>query len=333
MSRRLYPLLLFLFALPDLVSCHGTRELSAPAGWESAVSWLPADMETLQVFQGDIELPAFDSLNPETLEEYEMLRFFSVTPLYMPEISGDHLAGVRLVLVLEAGRRFGPPDDGSETQSGERLYLYQFAGESADERVPEWLATLGTPQKLSGADIVTSQMDGLSLHFTRTDPRTLLCSDSEDLLQEVLQRRQAPAGARAFPAELPEWRFVDTATPAWGLRHFDRANASRDQSNPIPEGHLQETGRKDFTETDHGAVGLTYSFASGQGSSSSIHYLSNRVDAAMLRLNWGDGHDGVSVTVEDVEPGVARVHLRVEASANPPLMFLLWAFFGHGFYI
>jgi hypothetical protein len=51
-------------------------------------------------------------------------------------------------------------------------------------------------------------------------------------LEELLGRRGARAGARAFPSELPEWAWVDTRAPFWALRHYQR-DTNDDPTSPF----------------------------------------------------------------------------------------------------
>jgi hypothetical protein len=48
-------------------------------------------------------------------------------------------------------------------------------------------------------------------------PDTILCATSDRYLEELLQRRKSPDKGRALPAELPEWKLIDTSSPAWML--------------------------------------------------------------------------------------------------------------------
>jgi hypothetical protein len=46
---------------------------------------------------------------------------------------------------------------------------------------------------------------------------TILCATSDRYLEDLLQRRKSPGKGRALPAELPEWKLIDTSSPAWML--------------------------------------------------------------------------------------------------------------------
>ena len=60
-------------------------------------------------------------------------------------------------------------------------------------------------------------MNGSAQRCRRTEPK------DEDLLERV----DAPQARRALPEDLPEWKHVNQAAPAWMLRHISKGRGRR----------------------------------------------------------------------------------------------------------
>lgn len=54
------------------------------------------------------------------------------------------------------------------------------------------------------------------------DPTVYVSTTSLDLLKVIIERMRRRGASRALPATLPEWRQLNIASPAWGLRHYRR---------------------------------------------------------------------------------------------------------------
>jgi hypothetical protein len=53
------------------------------------------------------------------------------------------------------------------------------------------------------------------------------------LMNLIVERMKRHGANRALPADLPEWRRLDASLPAWGLRHYHAAIASRDPTSML----------------------------------------------------------------------------------------------------
>jgi hypothetical protein len=87
-------------------------------------------------------------------------------------------------------------------------------------------------------------------------PDLLILSNRRTLLSEILQRISGGTEARALPADLPEWKQVDTTASFWGLRHYSA------QSKPKHGGVGFEAA--ELPRPDGAAIGVTVRFDSVQ---------------------------------------------------------------------
>ena len=136
-----------------------------------------------------------------------------------------------------------------------------------------------------------------------------------------------------MPGDLPEWKYVDTESRFWGLRHFDRKQAKTDPSSPFG-------GRKSANDPDEHAVGLTFVFDPSRGRSATITYLSGdksitgNANASLLAMGQAPEAKGLDIKYRELGPGVVQGSYSLEHME--PIQFFLFALegmLGHAIYL
>jgi hypothetical protein len=64
-------------------------------------------------------------------------------------------------------------------------------------------------------------------YLAQIKPNVLLCATSDVYLEEVLKRIETKPADRLLPADLAEWKYVDTTSSTWGLRHIPAVEAQK----------------------------------------------------------------------------------------------------------
>lgn len=131
-----------------------------------------------------------------------------------------------------------------------------------------------------------------------------VCSNSWEMITSVLDRSKQRHDARALPAALPEWKHVDTAAPAWGIRHYSQRPARNDWTT--------------MPKRDPGAQGLTVFSGTKPTPYIALRYLSSSTDAQrrftqMLRPWWAPAKE--SPPVMNIV-GSGAIELRLPAAAT-----------------
>ena len=138
-------------------------------------------------------------------------------------------------------------------------------------------------------------------------PNVLLCATNQNYLESVLRRRLRNADerektVRALPATLPEWKYVDTKSTDWAVRHFRKDQARFDPTSPF---------YKHTFLPDNDAIGITYSLNTKQNVAA-VHYLTSPRNTASMAKEykqfWAsliDGMGGVSDSAGKWRPEIA----------------------------
>lgn len=206
--------------------------------WKTAITWLPADMETLVVqtkfdvipnekgsyFLGAKRTPDSDcwlKLSPNSVATNKLL------------------ADAKIAFALHAGRNFEYPE-GYGVSPSDSVDVLAFENESksvsqqvmksirADQfarlqvegtevlcfdTMPYSVGRFIAGQNSLGAQFVCSPVDGV-----------LIAANKINCLREVIMKMQQTNAIAAFPADWQEWKLVDTKSRIWG---FNRKKISR----------------------------------------------------------------------------------------------------------
>jgi hypothetical protein len=157
----------------------------------------------------------------------------------------------------------------------------------------------------------------------------VLVASDRDYMREVLERLQGNKGERALPGDLPEWRYVDTESQFWGLRHYDKSQAKMDPSSPFG-------GRKSANFPDEKAIGLTFVFDPSRGRSATITYLSvaGMGNTSLLAMTQSRETKDLAISYHEIAPGVTQGSYTLkEVESTDFFLFVLDGFLGHGIYL
>jgi hypothetical protein len=229
------------------------------------LSWLPADTETIIGATGPFPLP---DLNVDLVQGSVELRMaaFPLGPFVFGDRSlGRFLKGRTLALAVEGSRRSKAPAEVAEFEEmrGEACEIVVFNESVAAERdsyLMNAAKSVARFEEIAGVRFAVFEEPRAAGVWTTfvgfLESNIVLIATNADYLREVLARMTGTSGTRALPDTLPEWKYVNTRAPAWGLRHYDRRMAPFDANTPF----RKEKTEGDLTKPDDGAVGVAFSF-------------------------------------------------------------------------
>lgn len=317
--------------------------------FKAVLSWLPGDTETIIAANGPFAIPNFDGLsdNSGRLElssaELELRTRGLPLRLYSFKNGGlqENLKGKVVALALEGSRHFGPPAqlgamryEGCEVAvlgSGgtfDRDSFLKNAGNSA-VRFEDIAGTrIAVFQEEQENDIWTTFVG-----FPRNN--IVLVATDEDYLRVLLTRMGGDAsGPRALPETLPEWKYVNTLAPTWGLRHYRRQDVGLDPTSPFSE--------QDATQMQDGlAIGLTFWFEPAVRRKATVTYLSANKNAPQILQDYLSMEDAKTASPREFQvrlrqPTLGVVEGSVSLTQVEPfyrLLFGLSAMLGHATYL
>lgn len=116
----------------------------------------------------------------------------------------------------------------------------------------------------------------------------VLVATNRNYLHSVLKRIGGTKGPRALPDTLPEWKYVDTHAPTWGLRHYQKNGFASDPTSPFLEGAAANV-------PDNAAIGVTFAFEPASRRTVNVTYPSSNPNASQIlqdHFNFGDAKPG-----------------------------------------
>ena len=179
------------------------------------------------------------------------------------------------------------------------------------------------------------ESDIWTIYVAFPKPNLVLACTNRDYLRDVLERIGGKAGQRALDERLPEWKYVGTAEPFWGLRHYDRSQAGRDPTSPFVD-------RNVLGFADGQASGIAFRFDPGKGNVGTISYFSNTRDilgflerqTPLSMKGLVDPTIKVPVRYREVTSGVAEVEYELgDALPVSLFLFVVVSVLGHGIYL
>jgi hypothetical protein len=162
----------------------------------------------------------------------------------------------------------------------------------------------------------------------------VLVATDANYLHAVLARMRGASGPRALPETLPEWKYVNTRAPAWGLRHYQRQEASLDPTSPFGGQHAANV-------PDDLAVGLAFWFEPVVRKMATVTYLSANKNASQILQSYVSMADAESASPREFQtrlrrptPGVIEGSVTLTLTeALDRLLFGLFAMLGHAVYV
>jgi hypothetical protein len=346
------PLVCFLIAaVPLLAQKPATHPPAAPAQitLKEVLTWLPADTETVLGANGPFRVlhtdHKFFQLTPDEL--WLEMRNRPLWLLGHEEAGlGELLKDETVALALEGSRHFrSPKGTGPMLYEGCAIAVFDrdvtsrqadFIKENAPARVEEIERT--TVVEIEGG--LNSDTWHFLVAFPR--PRVVLVATHADYLREVLRRMRGGTGPMALPQSLPEWKYVQTASPLWGMRHFNRPSEGQEDDPSSPFG---ATGRlpgrfwdDGMSSADDSAIGMAFYFEPFAKKKVSVVYLSKgnarEVMKRLGHLSEVAGAPGWTGPITELAPGVATSSVSVRIPEEAGLLwFFLSGLLGHATYI
>jgi hypothetical protein len=142
------------------------------------------------------------------------------------EAFAQNIAKHRIHFVVSAARRFGLPVIGrASTYQGCELIVF-------DNAVPDVALKAREQEKLSVELIENNRVvridtdvewgdkdEKLSIWYAKPKPNILIAATDAGVVKTILQRMARPTAASSPLLNFPEWKYVDTKSSVWGIRH------------------------------------------------------------------------------------------------------------------
>ncbi len=288
-------------------------------GHEEILDWLPEDSQTLFVMRGPIFQgpPAAAPIKTELDSFRYQLQFFMGVPQLDAKAADENvakeLADNPVMLAVEGSRKFRSPTGfGMMPYEGAHILVYRKnvgANMTALQKKP--LRT----EEIEGqrVSVIQEKMeeDLWTTYVAQIKPNVIILATNRDYLKEVMKRSAAKTKpkTRAFPVNLPEWKYVETAAPFWGLRHYDRKDGPNDPSSPLAGKTLEAN------VLDDQAVGFVIAL---KDDVADVKYLSTNKDALEIAgTAWAfPDEKATQPTVRAGAPGVAEISFPLEKNSQ-----------------
>ena len=321
--------------------------LGSPVTVSEALSWLPADTETLIVANGPFLIPPpeteVDEDRTRLLSKEEINEKFEALPILLVGLPNgllERLNSRKAAFAMEGSRHFRLP-----AELGEMPYegcdIVVFAGDIASlgDAFMKDSKSVGTKfEEVEGERVAVFQEkleeDVWTALVVFPTPSVLVVATNRDYLRDVLARIGGKSGPRALPEKLPEWKYVNTRARCWALRHYDKSQADLDPSSPI--------GVENFANFPNDkAIGLVFNFDPVPGRGTTITYLSGVKDVLGI-VQEGlfpaesdpDSIKDLRIRYREVAPGIVQGSFDlVHSEPVWYFTFVLMAILGHGVYL
>jgi|AGTN01.3.fsa_nt_gi hypothetical protein len=240
--------------------------------WEKLIWWFPSDVETLITVKGPFTLEASrDPRMPPDYSSVTMLKTFRAMAASVSQLKNPvkELSEAKIAVAMRAGRAFrSPAGIGGGTQQGANIVVFDPASKNLSVDIIKRLREVSVYQEvINGVDVLCYQGASPPMHImSNTDPvyicspieGTLISSTSRQFLKEMLGRLSVQAPERAVRSDLPEWKYIDTSSDFWVIRHYDKGHMPFDRSAVVAKAN--EPGSKlddGSTMLDKDPIGLT----------------------------------------------------------------------------
>lgn len=304
---------------------------------DKVLEWLPADTETIMVDRGPYKIeppPREDQAAPPPLEV--ILRYLSLGPLVQRKATPKkELADEVVLFTVEGSKGFRSPKGlGLMPYDGCHVVVFNrdvFASASACLKSMKDDGAKEMDVAGHKAVVWEEQMerDQWAYYVVHARPNVMLVATDKKSLEEVLKRMEKKAPNRALPANLPEWKWVDTKAQFWAIRHYDKANADKDPSTPLTN------QKRAANHPDLDAIGLTFSYDPGKEKSAKVRYLSASKDATLIVAGgWTHTGEGLTPKIRMLEKGVVEITAELNNARTIQIyMLVLLGHLGHGIYL
>jgi hypothetical protein len=260
-----------------------------------------------------------------------------ITILLHRELMPRELIGQKVSLAVEGSRCFRSPH-GLGMMPFQGCQVIVFEKDAVPVLTAAMRSLLIKAQRtieLSGRKVAVFEQkleeDTWIIQITQPRPGILLCATHEGYLKDVLSRMEGKQSTRAIPQDSPEWKYVNTNARVWAVRHYSKADATRDPSSPLRDEAAANV-------PDLGALGLAFSY-NPDGKSATVYYLTRAKDAvAIARKCWNRVSEGLKPEIEEIGTGVVRIRIQITSDVDKDdvggeFLFELLAQLGHAVYL
>jgi hypothetical protein len=312
---------------------------------EQMLNWFPTDTETVSAVMGPFLLPHVEKDSSGGLRMAksadEVRDQFMQFPLLLlvgkDSLLAKNLKDKPIVAAIEGSRNFQAPTGlgGMRYQGG---VIAVFAGNitaNADAFLRDSAPSILRKQQIEGHEVIVfqekSEEDTWTTYVAFPKPNIAVVATSEDYLREVLARINGKQGARALPANLPEWKHVNTHAEFWAVRHYQKTGAEQDPSSPFNRGWGKTS--------DPQAIGVTFSFDPNKSKAATITYLSpDETRLQRIKREYfatrGPAETQMHIQYREVEPGALEGTYNIEQlETADAFAFVLEGLLGHAIYL
>jgi len=306
-----------------------------PVDIERIVWWLPEDTESLLVSRGKVPIrragppaasggptipfiiDAVESAPFQDLVARDCMPLFSgPCPLFTNAMRNQFIkqvyGGARAVWFVKAARW----DEAGLPETCNIVVFRDNTGRWLRDRL---IATVPTfRQEIEGVLVAKIDLcNGMAITpeyrwFAAFWPSGFVCTNSEGLMKTLIHRFKQRGRKRALGPELPEWRWVDTRAPAWGIRHYCKQTMAFD--------------RYSMLQYDPQAVGLVMFCGDKPAPFVALRYLSNSPDGGERFMRKEAEWDRLPLVpreflerMRQMQAGVFEDRVRVNASREEAL--------------
>jgi hypothetical protein len=309
---------------------------------EQALSWLPADTETAIAANGPFSLPDLNPAErnpPAHGDADETGEIFSRVPVglfgFKKGLMGNYFKNDKVLLALEGSRHFRTP-----AGLGEGPYqgcdIAVFASDikvSVDAFLKNSSDAVMRTERIEGQEVIVFQEqleeDTWTTFVAFPKPNIAVAASNKAYLREVLARINGKRGERALPESLPEWKYVDTHTAFWALRHYAKTEVSTDPTSPF-------AGESSWLITDSQAIGMAFYFDPAKSKTATITYLSGdknslaNVQKHFFPIESEPGAGEMHIRYREIAPGVVEGSCDLDHIESAEIFtFVLMGLLGH----
>jgi hypothetical protein len=323
------------------------RAVGSQITLSKALSWLPADTETLIVANGPFSIPPpeteIDEDRTRLLSKEEINEKFEALPtalVGLPEGLLEKLNSRKVAFAMEGSRHFRAPSElGEMPYEGCDVVVFVSDVANLGDAFMKDSKNFATKfEEVEGQRVAVFQEkleeDDWTALVAFPKPNVLLVATSREYLRDVLARIGGVTGSRALPDGLQEWKYVNTRARCWALRHYDKSQADLDPSSPFGE-------EKPANFPDDKAIGIVFNFDAAPGRGTTVTYLSGAKDILGI-VQEGffapqsdpDSIKDLRIHYREIAPGVVQGSFDlVHSEPVWYFTFVLMAVLGHGVYL
>ncbi|WP_435017863.1 hypothetical protein TA3x_005483 [Tundrisphaera sp. TA3] len=223
----------FLGSAQDSSTAADGPTLGMPLNVERLIRWLPEDTETLVVAR-NATLTINDAWVALKWPEIGVANAIYDLDVHSHK-SLEPLLGKKIDLIVRGGRNYeGVSSFGSLRSESSTILLFPAdLGDAGRKLIEAFRKNAKSVRTILNREVYVfpspikkepwvKKTTWEGAYFVLLKPDTLLYATSDRYLEEVLRRVNDDRGIRALPDDLPEWKYVNFAAPAWVVRHFPK---------------------------------------------------------------------------------------------------------------